>query len=174
MIKKKGAKNYWQDTVTVSVLLVTGTLATIFIYLKSQDSRFSMRHSATSRANLTQAQTSSPPQNTHTTQQDKTNPFSQESYPKSACGDIMPRNTSDFPVTFYPVYIEFTENNLNTVKSQICRDAYRKTREQTGQVSIQVASFTSRQRADQFRDFLVDRFGSAEIGEPKRYDRPPS
>lgn len=102
-------------------------------------------------------------------------PFEEESYPKDSCGDLMPRNINEFPIDFYPVYIDFSESNLSFIKSNFCKDAYRITRKQTGQASIQVASFSSRQRAEKFRDFLINRVGNdVEIGELRRFDRPPS
>jgi hypothetical protein len=99
--------------------------------------------------------------------------FDNESFPKDTCGDRMPTNLNDFPVNFYPVYAEPTAEILQYIKVNLCRDAYSMTRKDIGQRATQVASFTSYERAEQFRDFLINKVGSGEIGEPRRVERPP-
>lgn len=61
---------------------------------------------------------------------------------------------------WYPVFID--NGNLGQVRQQYCQDAIAKTRD-NGTPSIQVASFTSRQRAADF----ADRVGG-DVGEPYR------
>ncbi|MFB2917920.1 hypothetical protein [Aerosakkonema funiforme] len=46
------------------------------------------------------------------------------------------------------------------------------TRKETGITAIQVGSFTTRERANLFKDFLVNKVGNAEVGEPRIVERP--
>jgi serine/threonine-protein kinase len=100
------------------------------------------------------------------------NPFYKESFPKAVCGDSLPQDPNVYPVNFYPVYIDYSENNLTKVKSSFCQDAQKKTREATGNLSIQVASFATIDRAEAFKDFMIDNFGSGEVGEPNQIEFP--
>jgi hypothetical protein len=101
------------------------------------------------------------------------NIFDQESFPRSSCGDPMPYNLAEFPVTYYPIYTDYSAENLQIIKNNFCRDAYKMTRKNTGKFSIQVASFRDYQKAEQFRDFLIREVGSGEMGEGRTFDRPP-
>ncbi len=95
-----------------------------------------------------------------------TNPFELEKFPKPVCGDPKPTNPQDYPISFYPVFIDNSDTNLNRIHSEFCEDADPRFREKMNKTSILVASFTSTQRAEEFRAFLATRFGNAEIGEP--------
>jgi len=95
-----------------------------------------------------------------------TNQFDSDQFPKTACGDSKPTNPLDYPVSFYPVFIDNTDANLNRIRAEFCQDARPAFREKMNKTSILVASFTSTQRAEEFRAFLASRFGNAEIGEP--------
>lgn len=99
--------------------------------------------------------------------------FDNESFPKDTCGDRMPTNINEFPVDFYPVYAEPTAGILQYIKVNLCRDAYSMTRKDIGQRAIQVGSFTSYERAEQFSKFLQNKIGSGEIGEPRRVEKLP-
>ncbi len=95
-----------------------------------------------------------------------TNPFDSVSFPQDACGDKLPEDPQAYPVEFYPVYIDYSESNLQAVTSKFCRDALKKYRETKGKDYIQVASLVGKERANQFKDLMQQEFGSGEIGEP--------
>ncbi|WP_017293172.1 hypothetical protein [Geminocystis herdmanii] len=99
--------------------------------------------------------------------------FDNESFPKDTCGDRMPTNINEFPVDFYPVYVNFSSENLRLVQSRFCKDAYSMTRKEIGQKAIQIGSFTSYDRAEQFSKFLKNKIGSGEVGQPRRVEKPP-
>jgi hypothetical protein len=84
-------------------------------------------------------------------------------YPKATCGDPLPAQGG--VVTLYPVFVNYTPGNLQSITTSLCLDAFRMQRE-NGQFSIQVASFTDRGRAQNFARFLIDRFSNAEVGSP--------
>jgi hypothetical protein len=92
--------------------------------------------------------------------------FSIADFPKRTCGDPMP---SRFPVTFYPVGISNSGNNLQQVKTQLCQDAYF---DPTKGV-IQIASFTTRQKAEDFAIFVSSQVAEAEVGTPKTFNTRP-
>lgn len=100
--------------------------------------------------------------------QTQTNPFEAIQYPQNSCGDPLPTNTNDFPVDFYPVFVSNSPNTLTTVNTNFCRDALVITRKDIGIKSIQVASFTTQQRAAQFAQFMTQKVGSGEVGSPTR------
>jgi len=88
------------------------------------------------------------------------------SFPKPNCGDPRPDDPGAYPVSFYPVYIDFTESNLRTIKSNFCTNAFSRIRLSTGERVIQVASFTNIDRANSLSDLMMKRFGSGEVGQP--------
>jgi hypothetical protein len=92
--------------------------------------------------------------------------FDSVSFPKITCGDSLPDNPNAYPVTFYPVFIDYTESIFQSVTSEFCQDAIKKFREVAGKDAIQVASFTSLERANQFEKFMKKKFGSGQVGEP--------
>jgi Pentapeptide repeats (8 copies) len=97
-----------------------------------------------------------------------TNPFENMQYPQNSCGDPRPANANDFPVDFYPVFVKNSPNTLATLTANFCRDALVITRRDLGIQSIQVASFTTQQRAAQFAQFMTQKVGSGEVGTPTR------
>ncbi len=83
------------------------------------------------------------------------NPFEQESFPKSACGDpFIPAGR-----TYYRVFINHQGNNLTMVKQGFCQDAFPRRN------SIQVAAFNDLTRAQNFAAFMQSRFGNAWVEE---------
>ena len=82
-------------------------------------------------------------------------------FPLSTCGDINPGGTN----TWYPVYVDDTEENLRIIRTRYCRDAIRNYRETKGIHSIQVASFINSSEAYQFAEILRREIGSGEVGE---------
>ncbi len=118
---------------------------------------------------------SPPPSNstqTPNTYTPSANQFDSEKFPKEVCGDPKPTNPQDYPVSFYPVFIDNNDTNLRQIRAEFCADARPVFREKMNKTSIQVASFTSSQRAEEFRAFLASRFGNSEVGEPRIVSTP--
>ncbi len=118
-----------------------------------------------SRPDFTPKATISPSSPTPTASSNK---FDTAQFPRINCGDFLPTN-STASVQFYPVFIEYSESNLQTVKSNFCADAYRKIRSDTNQEAIQVASFTDRTQAELFSNFMKKQLGSGDVGKPSIY-----
>ena len=96
------------------------------------------------------------------------NEFDKVQFPQANCGDPLPTNASS-PTEFYPVFIEFSDKNIQKVTTDFCRDAYQTKRQDTGQIAIQVASFTDRNQAKLFSDFMLRQLGSGEVGQATIY-----
>jgi hypothetical protein len=94
------------------------------------------------------------------------NLFENTRFPQYECGDPLPKNPRAYPISLYPVYVDFSDLNLQITQSQYCQDALKKPRKDSGKLSVQVASFAAPERANAFRDFLSTRIGTAEVGEP--------
>jgi hypothetical protein len=101
------------------------------------------------------------------------NQFDKVSFPKESCGDELPKTTNSYPVSVYPVFIKYTEINWNTIKSNYCKDALLTEREGNGEKAVQVASFTSKERAQEFKDFMVRKLGSGDIGKASVISKSP-
>jgi hypothetical protein len=95
-------------------------------------------------------------------------------FPKDICGDELPGDLTAYPVNFYGVFIkEYTERNLNQVKSHLCKDAFQK-----NQIKIQVASILGKDRANTFKrelenDEIFKRFFrgvKVEVGDSKKIE----
>lgn len=97
----------------------------------------------------------------------ESNPFDSVVFPQDSCGDPKPDNPNTGTIEFYPVFIEYSERNLQAVRSKFCRDSFLKDRKNLGIKSIQVASFRSRERASEFKELMQREFGSGEIGDVK-------
>jgi len=96
-----------------------------------------------------------------------TNPFDSVSFPQASCGDKLPKDAKADNFKFYSVFVDYDSKvNLEIVKSKFCGDAIQRYRIDKGYESIQVASFTSEERANQFKQFLATKLGSAEVGVP--------
>lgn len=81
-------------------------------------------------------------------------------------------NIRDFPVNFYPVYVDFNSDNLRLVQNHFCQEAYSMTRKDMGKKAIQVRSFISYERAEQLSKFLQKNVGSGEVGLPRLVESP--
>ncbi len=92
------------------------------------------------------------------------NPFNAIKYPRSACGDSLPRDPNKFPVKIYPVFVNYSSANLAKISKQFCQDAFRTNPQNSGAVVIQVASFNSPTRAKQFAEFIKQKVGSGYTG----------
>lgn len=86
------------------------------------------------------------------------------SFPQDTCIEKPPTDAKD--VTFYPVFIY--SNDLQSVQEKYCRDA--NVRAFAKEPFIRVASFLSKERANQFKDFLKNKFENAEVGKPKTFN----
>lgn len=93
------------------------------------------------------------------------NEFDGVPFPQDSCGDKLPQDPQAYPVEFYPIFIDYSDSNLQLVQSKFCRDALTKYRKAMDKDFIQVASFISPQRANQFKELMVKELGSGEVGE---------
>ncbi|GEM_PF-3083837 len=98
------------------------------------------------------------------TEKPSVNPFSEVRFPMASCGNPPPKSDKDYPINFYPVFIDHSEANLEKVKSEFCQDSFPKRRE-NDKLFIQVSSFTDSAKAQDFADFLAETFSSAEVGQ---------
>ena len=94
-------------------------------------------------------------------------------FPMSSCGDPLPANPNDYPVDFYPVYLPDSEANLQLARSRFCNDALSKKRKDSRTRAVQVAAFTSKQRAIEFRDILNSETSGASIASPTTIQNKP-
>lgn len=109
--------------------------------------------------------TTTPPPITNQTPTNSANEFDTAQFPQSRCGDSPPINSAS-QIQFYPVFVDYNENNLQRAISNFCADAYQTNRKDNGEIAIQVASFTNRNRAEVFSDFMKRKLGSGNVGQP--------
>ncbi|WP_293354894.1 MULTISPECIES: hypothetical protein [unclassified Microcoleus] len=95
------------------------------------------------------------------------NPFDSDSFPKAGCGDTIPTDKKTDTVKLYPVFVDYSDSNLKTIKANYCGDALKITTKDKGKYVIQVASFTDEKRVNQFKEFLARKLEntSVEVGE---------
>jgi serine/threonine protein kinase len=93
--------------------------------------------------------------------------FSSYNFPLNSCGDKDPGGIN----TWYPVNVDNTEENLISIRSNYCRDAFPKYRKQTGLYTIQVASFLDRTKAEAFAELIRQEIVSSEVGEPSVFGK---
>jgi hypothetical protein len=101
-----------------------------------------------------------------------TQTFAKSDFPKAACGDSKPSNSSAYPVTFYPVNLPDTEANLKRAQLRFCADSYPKKSKDTGEKFIQVASFIGRENAQAFADLVSTEIKGAVVGSPTTVNQP--
>ena len=92
--------------------------------------------------------------------------FDKNQFPLNSCGDRDPGGTN----TWYPVFIDNTEHNFDTVRNEFCHDAILKYREEQQTTSIQAASFIDKTKAAEFALILQNSLGTGEVGEPKTHN----
>lgn len=92
--------------------------------------------------------------------------FSSSDFPKTSCGDPLPSDPNEYPVTFYPVFVPYSEANLNTARSLFCQDALKVRRKDTKEIAVQISSFTSKEKSRSFANFINSEISDAEIGQP--------
>jgi len=90
--------------------------------------------------------------------------FDNVKFPQPACGDPLPSDPKAYPLNLYPVYVEFSEANLQKVKTRYCQDSLPIKKD--GKQLIQVASFLNTIRANAFRDLMLKQIGNGEVGKP--------
>ncbi len=85
--------------------------------------------------------------------------FKDEGFPKDSCGDDNPGGINQW----YPVWVDYSRENLKKIRSHYCLDAFRKTNDNI--IEIQVASFLSESTAEKFAQFMREVMGSGRVGE---------
>ncbi len=75
-------------------------------------------------------------------------------FPKASCGDRNPGGSH----TWHPVLVDYSEATLRRIQTDYCRDAMRKDN------TIQVASFLSVEKAQDFASFMQNAVGSGRLG----------
>ncbi len=138
--------------------IVVLALALWFYYGLNQEAK---------KVNLDPIEPEDSPKNDEITESEKEqNQFNLAQFPQPTCGDPPPTSASSYPLNFFPVFSQFSEENLQSIQSNFCQDALAKIRKDTGEQAIQVASFTRLEKAQEFSEFLQDKLGSGEVGEP--------
>jgi serine/threonine protein kinase len=88
-------------------------------------------------------------------------------FPRAECGDLNPQGDQ----LFYPVFVNRTDDSvIDYIRSNYCGDAYLMTRKDSNQKAIQVASFQSKEKADEFSQIMLrdPMINSSEIGSPSQ------
>lgn len=92
--------------------------------------------------------------------------FSSSDFPKTSCGDPLPSDPNEYPVTFYPVFVPYSEANLDKARSLFCQDALKVRRKDTQELAVQVSSFTNEEKSRSFANFINFEISDAEVGQP--------
>jgi regulator of replication initiation timing len=82
-------------------------------------------------------------------------------FPKDSCGDHNPGGIHQW----YPVWVDYSSENLEKIRSRYCRDAFRKRDKTDSNTYIQVASFLRESDARQFAKFMQNEVGSGGVGD---------
>jgi len=90
--------------------------------------------------------------------------FSKSNYPRSSCGDPLPKDPKVYPINFYPVEVPNSVPNLNKARSLFCRDAFPKTSDNVK--LIQIVSFTSKEKAQAFAALVGAEINGTKVGTP--------
>ena len=77
-------------------------------------------------------------------------------FPQASCGD----KATNYNATQYPVFVN--DGDLDAIRKKYCGDAFEVISSKTGIRAVQIASFTSLQKAQSFSQAI-----SGEVGEPK-------
>ncbi len=81
-------------------------------------------------------------------------------FPMLSCGDKAIFRTGS--QTWYPVWIEYSDSVLEKLTAEYCRDALKKNID--GTTYIQVASFTTEEKAETFANLMQKEVGSGRVG----------
>jgi hypothetical protein len=90
--------------------------------------------------------------------------FSSADFPKSTCGDSLPTDLSKYPVSFYPVLVSYTEDNLREAQSKFCTDSFQKKSKDTGEQIVQISSFLTQKKAEAFANFVRPDISEVKLG----------
>ncbi|MFB2970074.1 serine protease [Aerosakkonema sp. BLCC-F183] len=82
-------------------------------------------------------------------------------FPKQTCGGSNPPGLQ----TWYPVFVNYSEQRLRQIQSRFCRDAFPNDKRDPNRTYIQVVSFQNRAIAEAFAQLMKKEFGSGEVGE---------
>jgi hypothetical protein len=85
---------------------------------------------------------------------------------KATCGDALPKDEKAYPVSFYPIFVSYSDKNLELVKKHFCEDAIKRRSEKLGKDVVQVGSFTSKERASALKSELSGYLKGVDVGEP--------
>jgi hypothetical protein len=91
---------------------------------------------------------------------------------EKVCGDPSPSDPKAYPVSFYSVSVEYSGKNLELIQKHFCEDAIRVNSKLLGKEVVQVASFTSKEKANSFKEKLSQHFSQVRIGEPTIVEKP--
>ncbi len=86
------------------------------------------------------------------------------SFPQTSCGDKL----TDSEDTWHPVFIDGAD--IRAVRAKYCADAVATKRKDTGIETVQLASFTSRERASEFANAVGGDVGEATIAQANLND----
>jgi hypothetical protein len=92
----------------------------------------------------------------------KLNIFESVAFPLEKCSEPLPSNQNSQTITIYPVFINYSEENLNKIKSEYCQDSELEQENNR----IKVASYLDQEKAREFQEFIAKSFNSAFIGDP--------
>lgn len=106
------------------------------------------------------------PATTHSQPPQASYKFSFADFPKPSCGDPLPTDANDYPVTFYPVFVPYSETNLAKARSLFCQDSLKVRRKDTKELSVQIASFTDEEESRSFAEFIETEISETEVGKP--------
>lgn len=94
--------------------------------------------------------------------------ISEWAFPMDRCGDPPPSNASEqHPAHRYRILIHGAKDNLEIAQKSLCADAY--PRGGTRQGYIQVASFNDMERANEFKNQIMDEFDNFKKIEIEQY-----
>lgn len=102
----------------------------------------------------------SPPEAESSTE--TTTPSHSYDFPLDTCGDSDPDGNN----TWYPVYVDYSEETLEQIQQNYCGDAIKNWREEKQKDSIQVGSFLTSEDAEEFARIMLQEVGSGEVGTP--------
>lgn len=123
-----------------------------------------------------------PPSSRNYVNQNSSNNFSQaqrvqtfysSDFPKVSCGDALPINSASYPINFYPVFISYSDTNLAKARSLFCQDSLKKRRKDNNEMAVQIASFSSQEKALKFARFIRSEFDNIEVGNPTLIEEKP-
>lgn len=92
--------------------------------------------------------------------------FSMSDFPKASCGDPLSSDLNNYPLTFYPVFVPYSEANLAKARSLFCQDSLKVRRKDNQELAVQVSSFTNEAKSRIFADFLSSEISGADVGNP--------